>query len=107
MLCIYSILVLTRQADFLPEDLSINEIESVTEFFAEIVFGIDNAFEEHDEPDNDGGGSFDFSKIFYIKQHSSFASISFDTLSAVEYHIFNAHKIKVLALEINSPPPRV
>jgi hypothetical protein len=33
-----------------PEDLSVNDIESVAELVAEFFFGFDNAFAENDEP---------------------------------------------------------
>ncbi|WP_460635100.1 hypothetical protein [Larkinella harenae] len=35
------------------EDLSVNDIESYTEFLLEVCFGIDDAIPEHDEPDDD------------------------------------------------------
>ncbi|MEO8588426.1 MAG: hypothetical protein ABI432_03585 [Flavobacteriales bacterium] len=38
-----------------PEDLSINDIETVAEAILEHVFGIENAIPEHDEPDDHGG----------------------------------------------------
>jgi len=36
----------------LPEDLSYNEMETVTEFIAEIIFGLDDFFPENDEDDS-------------------------------------------------------
>ncbi|HEY5749785.1 MAG TPA: hypothetical protein VIU12_27145 [Chryseolinea sp.] len=55
-----------RQANYMPEDLSINDIESLTEFFAEVLFSMGNAFEERDEPDAEDGSSLDFSKVFLV-----------------------------------------
>ena len=43
--------------DEIPEDLSFNDIESVYEFFLEVVFEIDNAVPEHDEDDSEDGSN--------------------------------------------------
>ena len=42
-----------KYPDWAPEDLSVNEIESFTEFFAEVILGKTNAFKEHDERDHE------------------------------------------------------
>ena len=39
--------------DSIPEDLSFNEMESFTELIVENLLGWNDAFEEHDEDDND------------------------------------------------------
>lgn len=36
-----------------PEDLSYNDLETVTEFIAEELLGLDNFFAEHDDDDSD------------------------------------------------------
>lgn len=50
--------------DAVPEDLSYNDIESITELILEDVLGIYNAFPEHEEndPEDEGGRckKFDF-----------------------------------------------
>ena len=42
-----------KHPDWAPEDLSVNEIESFTEFFTEVILGKTNAFKEHDEHDHE------------------------------------------------------
>ena len=60
-------------SDTVAEDLSFNDIESITEFVLEDVIGIYNAIPEHDENDyeDEGGGckKYDFSfnqKVIYV-----------------------------------------
>lgn len=36
-----------------PEDLSYNDMETITELIAEEILGMDNFFEEHDDDDSD------------------------------------------------------
>src|SRR5689334_9872109 len=98
----------TRDAntDYVPEDLSVNDIESVIEFFTEDVCGIDNAIAEHDERDNDDGGSFDFFKIFFKSNATGFCTPIFDIIDIKKFQIRNSSEISMVILEINSPPPR-
>lgn len=37
----------------MPEDLSYNEMETITEFVAEVLLGLDNFFPEHEDGDHD------------------------------------------------------
>src|SRR5690349_15550129 len=53
-----------KAPDYVAEDLAFNDIESVYEFLAEGLLGVENAVEEHDERDQDDAGSFEFNKIF-------------------------------------------
>jgi hypothetical protein len=43
--------------EWVPEDLSINEMESITEIIFEQVLHVDNAFPEFDDHDNDDHGA--------------------------------------------------
>jgi len=52
-----------RYAEDFPEDLTINDIESISELVLEDFLLIDNAIAEHDEQDNADGLSFEISKI--------------------------------------------
>lgn len=45
------------------EDLSFNDIESISELVIEHFLGFENAIAEHDEQDNADGYSFEFVKI--------------------------------------------
>lgn len=54
----YSVDVPDQYTDYVAEDLSYNDIESISEFFLEVVLGIDNAVPEHDEDDSDDQSGF-------------------------------------------------
>jgi hypothetical protein len=95
-----------RQANFIPEDLSINEIESITEFLAEVLFCIDNAFAERDEPDTEDGGSLDFSKVFLVTHEYAHMIPAFFTTLRIKYFIWNSGAFALRAKVINAPPPR-
>lgn len=44
--------------DEIAEDLSYNDIESITELVLEVFIGIENAVPEHDEDDSEDGSNF-------------------------------------------------
>lgn len=93
--------------DAIPEDLAFNDIESVTEFFAEVVFGWNNAFEEHDERDAEDGSSFDVIKFYFNNYsghiHRQTACIS----NSSKFILKNAQDIVSPSREVTSPPPKV
>lgn len=57
-----------RYAESFPEDLTLNDIESISELVLENFLLIDNAIAEHDEHDNADGLSFEISKILLFAQ---------------------------------------
>lgn len=54
----YSIDAPDLYGDSIPEDITYNDIESITELVLEIFIGIENAVPEHDEDDSEGGSNF-------------------------------------------------
>ncbi len=88
------------------EDLAYNDIESVLEFTLEIVFGIENALEEHDEQDQEDGSSFELKK-FYCNPLFSGHKGTYTLLT----NTHNSNKRQQIFVEnygeINSPPPEV
>lgn len=96
--------------DNIPEDLTINDIESVSEFVAEVVFECPDAFGEHDERDSEEGGSFDFNKAYKLYCSASISSISFraylPTTSTLKFLHENDQLVLSLSREVSSPPPR-
>jgi len=99
----------TRDAnpDSIPEDLSINDIESVAEFLAEEVMEFQNAFEEHDERDADEGGMFDFSKeVFYSGMNRIEVEVPFQALVDTTFFIPSGPSLSFLSREVIAPPPR-
>jgi hypothetical protein len=95
-----------RQPDFAPEDLSINEIESFAEFIAEIVFGYDGAFDEHDEPDHSEEKILDFHKAFLSESSPYNGLTSSGYTMLLKYFVRNTTQFVPPAGEITSPPPK-
>jgi hypothetical protein len=92
--------------DYVPEDLSFNDIESVTEFFAEVVLNHVNAFQEHDERDNDDGGSVDFFKYCCPDNSIVVKHYSFPISTSQKFQIRNSGSVQSPLKNINIPPPK-
>jgi hypothetical protein len=92
--------------DSIPEDLTFNDIESVTEFVAEVLFGSHNAFEEHDERDSDEGGSLDFYKFYCSNQPVLITQHAFSLPLSPEFYVRNSDNVLAPVKDIHSPPPR-
>ncbi|MBI2269928.1 MAG: hypothetical protein HYU69_06155 [Bacteroidetes bacterium] len=92
--------------DSIPEDLSVNDIESITELILEDVLLIVNAIPESDDQDNDNGCEFEkkvdfFShKIEIIPQDQ--ALIKFPVLFPFYFDTFLNSQLP----EISTPPPQ-
>lgn len=94
------------EPDSVPEDLTVNDIESITEFVAEVLLGIRNAFPEHDERDADGPGTIDFCKIFFIRSQAGYpVSVPFITLRTQFFDCPEKHYSPV-APDVVAPPPK-
>lgn len=95
--------------DSVPENLSFNDIESISELFLEQFMGYENAVEEHEEPDSSDGLSFEIAKILLYCQPSFIFSVpqNFKHI-AVETDVC-LRKDDIFTLyypEIVSPPPQ-
>lgn len=64
------------QPDSIAEDLSVNDIETMTEFVLETVLNIDNAIAEHDEPDESDGSSLGMKKMDFYFQRAALKAIA-------------------------------
>jgi hypothetical protein len=91
--------------DSVPEDLSFNDIESVTEFLAEIIFHNVNAFAEHDEKDNSDGGSPDAFKFCCANGLVSIES-TFDFSESPKFQARSCGMFKSPPMNVSSPPPK-
>src|ERR1035437_9819983 len=59
------------QPEWVPEDLSVNDMESISEIVCEQILHIDNAFPENDDQDNADHGApaaFHFSPLLIVSQ---------------------------------------
>lgn len=89
----------------LPEDLSINEIESFAEFIAEVVLGFTDAFAETEEQDTSETTLDSSSSVHYTPPGSDNTIPGIATRVANEYFITDDIGYALLAREISSPPP--
>lgn len=94
----------------LPEDLEFNDQESIVEFILEKCFRIENAIQEHDETDQEDGGSLDFHKITLHIHQGIKVSIPILTLffysNSKSCYLHLNNFAKSLYLDIIAPPPK-
>ncbi len=93
-----------------PEDLSINDQESVVEIVLEHWLGIKNAIEEHDEPDQEDGGMLDFQKISFVYVQINPLKqpfINFQPENDCSEHsfVYTSNYVQMPYIDIISPPP--
>lgn len=95
------------QPDYVPEDLTINDMESVAEIIIEKGFGIDNAFEEHDEQDENDASNFEMSKDFKVYPHQTTIKIISPEVHFVKHNFtYNNQFYNSFVNEISPPPPK-
>lgn len=98
--------------NYIPEDLSFNDQESIVELIVEKWLGFSNAFIEYDEPDQEDGGILDFHKIT-LAINSQNQTIVFDKSPIISIknskrlNYLNSNSLKKPFLDILSPPPKV
>ena len=92
--------------DSMPEDLSINDIESVVEFLAEVVFNHKDAFVEHDEKDHENGSPIDSYKLYCTNTITVIDSFSPAILSIQKFGIADCGKVQPASGSVIIPPPR-
>ncbi|WP_239970595.1 hypothetical protein [Confluentibacter citreus] len=94
--------------NYIPEDLSFNDQESIVEIIVEQVLGFENAIEEHDDPDTEDHTKKSNFKIDFIPLNASEGkpreSIT-TSLKQVCYHP-DSH-LSIGHHQLNNPPPEV
>jgi hypothetical protein len=92
--------------NYVPENLSFNDIESIAEFFCEEVFGFTNAFDESDEGDPESETvASSFTTFFFISSSLDVKPI-FITSPHIRYLIKDSTGFDLFESEITIPPPR-
>ncbi|MBN3582670.1 hypothetical protein JYB64_09775 [Algoriphagus aestuarii] len=91
----------------IPEDLSINDQESMVELIAEQILGLEDAFEEFDDPDSEDQTSKKNLKPDFVKFFSSTDKLV-DYLLPLRLHHFSRYNEFLSAgyTNISSPPPK-
>lgn len=93
--------------DYVEEDLSYNDIESVYEIVAETIFGIDNAVSEYDEHDLEEGESVDIGDFTFYNDYS-LLQCSMGTACLIQnlrYNTFCFNQLETCWSKIYDPPP--
>jgi hypothetical protein len=99
------------QPDYIPEDLTYNDIESIVEWVLEDVLNIENAIPEHDEDDNEEGFSLEMKKIVWFppvfEGKFKFAPpLTKDEISKNLNLYYLAHLRSQFCREVTTPPPQ-
>lgn len=95
------------QPDYIPEDLTFNDMESVVEIVLEKVFNIDNAIAEHDEPDESDSENFEMSKEFKVYTHQATLKLLSPEVIYVNDNLsYKASFYNSFVNEISPPPPK-
>jgi len=93
---------------FVPEDLSINDQESIVEIILEKVLGYENAIEEHDDHDTEDQNEKKTVKVDLLTQLHTPQGESNHLNSKKSAVIFAFDDFLVNGFyEIDSPPPQV
>lgn len=93
--------------EFIPENLSINDQESLLEVIAEQILGIENAFQEFDEPDQNDITKKTLTDIELFANKTLNLSLS---LTAIEHQNNNFGYLDKFSLgesQLFSPPPEI
>jgi hypothetical protein len=91
--------------DHISEDLSFNDIESFYEFFLEDIVGIENAVAEHDERDQDDGGSLDLKK-FFLASYKAFLQPVYWRIERPSYLVSAVPDYFPDFFDLDGPPPK-
>ncbi|WP_339878576.1 hypothetical protein [uncultured Algoriphagus sp.] len=91
----------------IPEDLSINDQESMVELVAEQILGMEDAFEEFDDTDSEDQTSKKNLKPDFLKFFSSTPK-PVDNLIPIRLHHFSKYEAVLSGgyTSISSPPPK-
>lgn len=87
----------------LEEDLSVNEMESITEIVLEKGFDIDNAIPENDDPDSDN--LIKKVEVFQTKTICIYFDLEFPEIIDVTIHPYTNLLFSNIFIEAFSPPP--
>ncbi|TQO38560.1 hypothetical protein GQ41_3211 [Arenibacter algicola] len=93
--------------NYIPEDLSFNDQESIIEIVVEQFLGYDNAFEEYDDHDTEEHNKKKNVKIDFLV-NQAFPSESPRQLFIKKKRLFLDHEARLTNgfNEIDSPPPK-
>lgn len=92
--------------DYVPEDLSINDQESIVEIVLEKILGYDNAIEENDDNDTEDHNKKTITKIDLIPRiavDSSLTSVESTKLKVCYHQSYLTNGFH----KLDTPPPKI
>jgi len=94
--------------DYIPEDLSYNDMESVVEIILEDFLEIKDALAEHDENDTEDGCSFDLKKqlVYFYQLNFRSNKKNHNGLIKLALTEYKEQYISPFHPEILPPPPK-
>ncbi|PKQ46158.1 hypothetical protein [Confluentibacter flavum] len=94
--------------NYIAEDLSFNDQESIVEIIVEQVLGFENAIEEHDDPDTEEHTEKNNLKIGFIPLYASNGN-NRESIATVLKQICHHpdSNVSVGHHQLNNPPPEV
>ena len=94
-------------SQILPEDLSINDQESIVELVVEKVLGYDNAIREFDDDDSDESNKKKSMKIDLTIQNENAKPEHKNSVihNSKRQHFYYTHQLRSTFLKVESPPP--
>lgn len=90
-----------------PEDLSVNDIESITELVLENVFGVQNAMKELEDQDTPDGSPFTLKVDLYSSLSAKLHPKPYFFILRKSYNELQNNRLNSVFSEIASPPPKV
>ncbi|GLU44708.1 hypothetical protein Musp01_23320 [Muricauda sp. NBRC 101325] len=94
--------------DYIPENLTYNDQESILELVAEKMLGYDDAFEEHDEPDSEEHNKKNNGEInFFVEVQKEHRSQKFYDLPKNRMFVDPFAFLSNGFPKIDTPPPKV
>lgn len=94
---------------YIAEDLTINDQESIIEIVVEKVLGYENAIPENEDSDEENTGHFKktISFPFYIIPHIDFNFNTIGCITKTKKIAFRIENLGKPIFEIHSPPPEI
>lgn len=94
--------------DYIPEDLSFNDQESIIEIVVEKILGFENAFEEYDDPDGEDHNKKNNVKVnLLVHFYANYKSPHLLTLQNSRHFPDYGTVLTSGFEEIDSPPPKI
>lgn len=94
--------------EHIPEDLSLNDQESIVEIVVEKVLGFENAIKEYDDHDNENHSKQKTTKIDLLVHVTKTDKLTHNLIDVIkELYPDHVARLTIGFNEIDSPPPKI